>query len=409
MATQYTRIYTFTGQRNTRSRRNVAWTRFTVSGDTTHRIGQIVSIVYEHYHTSTEKPTWTLKGRLICSDGSYIDSNTQSHKFNSDLYKYSNTFATVPSAEKFAMITAVQTIANETAEPTSTSGGDLYWRATATEPMKVIITFVEEPPVHYGPKVNAFALTRVDSNGVPNNEGVYLRMDVKLSLVNTANKNNSTVRIYYGTEPTIDTSAAPHFTPNLTIDQMLSGIYGNTQAVPVTFSNGSKWYFALVFTCGGETAVGGASVGRALTTLCVSTPTGSVAIGGFSTGTEGNPKFESYPPAYFYGGIAQIGDGSQDIFNVVGIQAGNVAGETSTSGITKDYTVKFEKPYATPPVVVVGMQIGGRYATSYYMGRVSIALISVSTTEFVVRSYNVTENGNEVNIGFTWAAFGKMA
>lgn len=409
MATQYTRIYTFTGQRNTRSRRNVAWTRFTVSGDTTHRIGQIVSIVYEHYHTSTEKPTWTLKGRLIFSDGSYIDSNTQSHKFNSDLYKYTNTFAMVPSAEKFAMITAVQTIANETAEPTSTSGGDLYWRATATEPMKVIITFVEEPPVFYGPKVDAFALTRVDSDGVPNNEGVYLRMDVKLSLVNTANKNNSTVRIYYGTEPTIDTSAAPHFTPNLTIDQMLSGIYGNTQAVPITFSNGSKWYFALVFTCGGETAVGSASVGRAFATLHVSTPTGSVAIGGFSTGTEGNPKFESYPPAYFYGGIAQIGDSSQDIFNVVGIQAGSVAGREVASGVTVDYDVAFEKPYKSAPHVVIGMMLGGELAAHYGSGRVSCALISASATGFKVRAYNYTGLSDRPVIGFTWAAFGKMA
>lgn len=410
MATQYTRIYTFTGQRNTRQRRNVPWTKFTVSGDTTHVMRQIVSIQYEHYHTSTSKPTWELMGRLVLSDGTYIDSNKQSHKFNSDVYKYTNTFETLPTEEQFAKVVAVQTIANDTAEPTNIGGGELYWRATAAEPMKLIVVFMEEPPTHYGPSVDKFNLTRVDADGAASDEGVYLRMDVKLSLLDASNKANSTVRVYYSTERYIDTATASYFTPKLTIDQMLLGIYGNTQAVPVTFSNGSKWYFALVFTCGEEVAVADASIGRAFASLHISPcSNGGVSIGGFSTSTEKNPKFEVHHPAHLYGGIAQIGDGSGSLLELMGVQVGSVPGNASTSGKTVDYDVVFSKPYSDVPVVTVGMMLGGELADSYYAGRLSIALISVSTTGFKARSYNYTASSQDVNIGFTWAAFGKIA
>lgn len=412
MATQYTRIYTFTGQRNNKGRRDVAWTKFTVSGDTAHTMRQIVAVTYEHYHTSTEKPTWTLKGRLVLSDGSYIDSNTQSHKFNSDINKYTNTFSALPTAEQFAKITAVQTIANDTAEPTSTGGGDLYWRATAAEPMKVIVTFLEEPPTHYGPGVDTFELTRVDANGAASNEGVYLRMDVKLSLLDASNKANSTVRIYYSTENNIDTETSPYFVPNLTIDQMLAGIYGNTQAVPLTFSNGSKWYFALVFSCGGETAVDSVTIGRAFAALHISPcSTGGVAVGGFSTSAEGNPKFEAYPPAYFYGGIAQIGDGGKNAQQQLGIQSGSVAGSEINSGVVAEYSVVFEKPYNAAPFVVIGDMISGTDSElkSYYAGRVGCKLISVSATGFKAAAYNFVGNTYKINLGFNWAAFGTLA
>lgn len=409
MATQYTRTYTYTGQSNNNGRRNVAWTKFTVSGDTTHAIGQIVSITYEHYHTSTGSPTWTLKGRLILGDGSYIDSDEQSHKFSSDLYKYSNTFTTLPTAEQFAMITAVQTIANDTDESTSISGGSLYWRATASEPMKVIVTFVEEPPTYYGPAVDTFSLTRVNADGVASDEGVYLRMDVKLSLLDDSNKSNSVVRIYYSTTPTIDTSTDPYLIPDLTIDQMLSGIYGNTQAISLTFSNGSKWYFALVFICGDEVGVGNASIGRAFASLHISPcSTGGVAVGGFSSSTEGNPKFEVYNPIYAYGGFAQIGEGSGSLLELMGIQKGSVEGSVSVSGEMVDYEVTFDRPYSDAPVVVVGMMLGGALAENYYSARLSVALMSASATGFKVRTYNYSGSSGKANIGFAWAAFGTI-
>lgn len=116
-----------------------------------------------------------------------------------------------------------------------------------------------------------------------------------------------------------------------------------------------------------------------------------------------------HEPAYLYGGIAQIGDGSQNVFEVMGVQAGSVEGSTSTSGKTVDYDVVFDKTYAAAPVVVIGMQLGGALADSYYAGRLSCALISVSTTGFKVRTYNFTASGEAVNIGFTWAAFGRIA
>ena len=58
MATEYTRIYTYTGQSSwTAAKRSVPLSKFSITGDTEHRIGQITSVSYKHLHASASSKT----------------------------------------------------------------------------------------------------------------------------------------------------------------------------------------------------------------------------------------------------------------------------------------------------------------------------------------------------------------
>ena len=54
MATEYKITYTYTGQGNTGGARSVSLSRFKKTGDVNRKIGQIKSIIYEHWHSSTK-------------------------------------------------------------------------------------------------------------------------------------------------------------------------------------------------------------------------------------------------------------------------------------------------------------------------------------------------------------------
>ena len=146
MATEYCLIYTYTGQTNTASEtRTVEKSKFTLTGDTGRKIGKVTRIVYKHAHSSTNSPTWELKGRLHFANGSYIDSDTQSHAFSSDVFTYTNTFTDgLPSASAYDTWTKVETI------PVNSPSGELYWRATTAAPMTVEIYFIEAGFMYYG-------------------------------------------------------------------------------------------------------------------------------------------------------------------------------------------------------------------------------------------------------------------
>lgn len=124
-----------------------------------------------------------------------------------------------------------------------------------------------------------------------------------------------------------------------------------------------------------------------------------VRVGGRTTGTGQNPKFESDYPAYMYGGIADFG-GS--------IQCGNVAalGNTS-SGSYKDATVTFTTAYAsgTTPFVMVGFASS---STSGNFGRGCVAVLpgSVTNTGFTLRFFNGDSSAR--NPEFNWFAIGQV-
>ena len=83
----------------------------------------------------------------------------------------------------------------------------------------------------------------------------------------------------------------------------------NTSILTGVWNLGSIWNFAAVFLAGEETAIATSSAARGTTSFHISDdPGGGAAIGGFSTGTKENPKFESYVPAHFYAGIEGLSD-----------------------------------------------------------------------------------------------------
>ena len=267
------------------------------------------------------------------------------------------------------------------------------------------------PFTQYRPEIALFDVFRSDDGAKENPESTSVYAKIRLKMNDSAGLADSPkLRVYYAQDA--DPSAA---SPYLDIGSAFGLIAENlnvdkTVRLTGTWSNGADFFFLLYFSAGYEAADGRLDMApRAAIPIYISENNKGVSIGQYSTATEDAPKFESRWPAYLYGGIAQIGDGSQDVFEVMGVQAGSVEGSASTSGKMVDYDVVFDKSYSAAPVVVIGMQLGGKLATSYYAGRLSCALISVSATGFKVRSYNYTASGDAVNIGFTWAAFGRIA
>lgn len=95
---------------------------------------------------------------------------------------------------------------------------------------------------------------------------------------------------------------------------------GKTIQVSGEFSVGSAYYFRLTFIAGEEVAqYGGVSVGMSYTPIHIPQNNAGVALGMYSNATDDDRRFECNYPAYFYGGIAQIGSGEANpLFAVPG-------------------------------------------------------------------------------------------
>lgn len=139
--TEYYVRYRFTGQSNRGTDGKtpiVAKSSFVLSGNTNIQIGKVTRIKFRHYHSSTKSGNWGLRGRIFFSDGSSIDSDLVYHKFSSDVYCYTNTFTeNLPSPEKLSAWSGIRAFAPNLAN------GQLYWRATSSEPFDVIIYFYD--------------------------------------------------------------------------------------------------------------------------------------------------------------------------------------------------------------------------------------------------------------------------
>ena len=134
-------------------------------------------------------------------------------------------------------------------------------------------------------------------------------------------------KLYYSSVNNPPTTSDSTATLNVTIAQMLSGVTASTSAVTKTFSNGSDWYFLLVVSNGYESNSAACSIPRAFANLHLSgCTTGGVAFGKFSASTENDPKFECMYPAYFYGGIAEIGNAWTTITPTIGTTPGDYGG-----------------------------------------------------------------------------------
>ena len=213
-----------------------------------------------------------------------------------------------------------------------------------------------------------------------------------------------TAQLYYSDAHNPPTTGDSVAVLNATIADMLGGIVGSTEAVGTTFSNGANWYFMLVISNGHETRSAMASIPRAFANVHLSGQrTGGVAFGKFSAATEGNPIFECMYPAYFYGGIAKVGGGS-DLLPSLGVQTGSSTAQSIASSGSVTVSVTFPKPYSAPPVVVANIV---STSTSNYLGRCNVVIQSVDATGFTA----LVANGGSgtLSIGFNWAAFGNLA
>jgi hypothetical protein len=266
-------------------------------------IGQITSIKYEHYHSSTKSMTWGLNGRLVFADGTNLVSDRVYQEISGSVKKYTNTFETLPTAEQFAQLLDVQTL--DTDGKTSAGGyyATLYWRANSDNPMRLIVTFIEEPPVTYAPKIDDFEVIRSDADGTPNDEGASAAVNLKISIGDASGLDKALLRIYYAPNvyPVVGESEYIDLTSR--IPEFLAGVTGAMNVIPGEWSPGYSWYYAVVFIAGEENDVSTYIMPRFQCSLHVAEKRGGACVCGFANGTPEKPMFESYAPGYFYAGI----------------------------------------------------------------------------------------------------------
>lgn len=307
MATEYTRIYSYTGQTSwTSAERTVPFSKFAVSGDTEHTIGQITSVTYKHRHSASSRKTYALSGRLVLTDGTVIDSAPVTQTIGSSkIVWWTNTWEQMPTAEQWAMIQDVQTIIADT--DSAGRDGNLTWNALSGYPLQVIITFLDEPPATYAPNIDTFDVQRMNGSGLLADDGTYIATTLKLSASADAPLNEARLTLYISEKAEID-STAQTVDLSARIPELIAGLNMNTSLITGEYSPGANWYFAVEFAVGDETALAADMVQRAFVTLHQSKcMTGGVAIGMYSTATEGNPKFETAHRAFFYGGVEGVG------------------------------------------------------------------------------------------------------
>lgn len=260
------------------------------------------------------------------------------------------------------------------------------------------------PFTDYRPVINTFEVMRSDDGLAQDNTSQTVYATIKLSMNNTAGLDNSpSLTLYYSTDDDFasDTQVITLGTTRAQIQPYL-----NQSSLPTklnaTFSMGSNYYFKLVFKAGEEVAeFSGRSVPMSYVPIHIPENNAGVAVGGYSNATPTDQRFECHYPAYLYGGIAQIGDGTNTL-SMLGIQRGSHAAESVNSSATKEIAVTFPRAYAEVPTVIANII---STSTSYYLGRCNVAIQSVSKTGFTARIAN--GGSSAVVFGFNWIAAGK--
>lgn len=243
---------------------------------------------------------WGLRGRLVFGDGTELISDQVYQHINNNVLKYVNTFETMPTAEQWSTLTTIQTL-NTSGNTGQGYSSTLYWRANSTYPMRIIITFIEEPPVKYDPEVLAFQVTRVDASSQPDDEGLYAATTLQLALGDASAIDTAECRIYYAANAYPIVGQSEYIDLTSRIDELMTGLNLNTTLLNRQWGIDSAWYFAVVFLVGKENAVSTSSIPRAKGSLHVSGHSaGGICVCGYSKGTTENPLFESYAPAHFY-------------------------------------------------------------------------------------------------------------
>ena len=151
-----------------------------------------------------------------------------------------------------------------------------------------------------GPEVDTFSVQRCNSEGVATDAGTHMLVTAQLSMADTSWLERFTLILEYG-------NAAEDLSAH--ISDMLSGSVTLMSSI-ADITPGDDHAFRLVFgeADGGESAYQNASLERVFINFDESdTDTGGVAVGKYSSATEGNPMFECDYPAYLYKGLSSPG------------------------------------------------------------------------------------------------------
>lgn len=266
----------------------------------------------------------------------------------------------------------------------------------------ISISGTDEPFTNYGPKVELFDVYRSADGKTEDPESVTVWANVTISMVDNTAFDGSTIQVAYqdGRDPDADSPTIdikPYFSDITTLGAPTRVKISWTN---ITFDRGKDYYFQLRFKAGEEVAVSEVDAAlRASIPIMISDTNHGVAVGQYSTANAAYPKFECKWPAYFYGGIAQIGSGSGSMMNLLGIQRGVTGQQRVTSGGVKDVTVVFPKPFSSDPTVFVSLN-GTLEGSS--AGGISAIVRSVNTTEFTVRLASTTTTYEGITV--SWLA-----
>ncbi len=401
MAEILTRTYIYTGKSSwTVGESAVALSAFTVSGDT-RPITQILSISASWYRYHDTSSTVVHAAELVFSGGTTLKSNGVSQRKDQGIFKIESSFMDMPDAADWveSNITLRTTL--------STKLTSVYWRATSSQPMVLTITYLSS---EFKPYISNAKLYRANSLGAAADDGTYLSFTATLAVEKLGTGGSGTFRIYSG-----DSADA-------TTEQVYSetGISGSTSGVTVsaaaftTLASGSKKWFRMEFAYTATTESGVSSTETVSTTFLIGNvftnvhlagvSTGGVRFGGYSTASANNPKFECNYPAYFYGGIAQIGDGSGNLLELLGIEHGAIASMTLKGSTTNTLNVTFPRAFASAPDVVATFDSTNISSFSGRWDYLTLTVYNVTTTGFTLRVHNGTST--TFSPGIRWIAVG---
>ena len=375
------------------------WSEFAASGDTDREIGQLVSIRYEHYHASTSHKDWELQGRLVFSGGS-VESDSVCHTIGTgDAVKYANSFAVLPEISQFNSISAVETLYSGSSGQTGSPY--LTWHATAAHPIRLIVAFYEEPPWVYHPQIAEFALERGTSSGVLDDSGSRALLTLRLMLASAAYAGLCSLKLHYAAGEV--SAASPCIDLSGSVDAFLGGVTRSPAYISAAFDADFDWNFLLVFSCMGESASAAATLPNDFVALHISPcSTGGVSIGDLSTSEENAPKFEVHHPAYFYGGIAQIG--GSGLAEMLGIQMGVTPAIARTSNGTSTLDIAFPSAYSAPPQVFVSFDTGDIASLTGPFGSFALSVANVTAAGFTLRMSAATSTNFAPKV--RWLAIG---
>lgn len=324
MAEILTRTYTYTGKSSwTAGESAVSLSSFTKSGDT-RPITQILSISASWYRYHDTSSTVVHAAELVFSGGTTLKSNGVSQRKDQGIFKIESSFMDMPDAADWveSSITLRTTL--------STKLTSVYWRATAAQPMVLTITYLSS---EFKPYISNAKLYRANSLGAAADDGTYLSFKATLAVEKLGTGGSGTFKIYSGDSPA--TATTPVYSRR--VSGSTSGV--TVSAAPIsdlTVGSGDKKWFRMEFAYTATTESGVSSTETVSTTFLIGNvftnvhlagvSTGGVRFGGYSTASANNPKFECNYPAYFYGGIVEIGNAWTKLTPTTGTTPGDYGG-----------------------------------------------------------------------------------